>query len=85
MPVLLFIKGLAHGTEPNLSNSTDDSKLEGVVDRADGSAVIQRDFNGLEKLDLLHVCSKAGVGGRENNEKQKKAQDQRKRRFSTAE
>lgn len=34
--------------------------MEGVVDRADGSAVIQKDFNGLEKLDLLNVCAKAG-------------------------
>lgn len=71
MPVLPFIKDLAHGTEHNLSNSTDDSKLEGVVDRADGSAVVQRDFNGLEKLDLLNVCAKAGVGGREKSEMQK--------------
>lgn len=85
MPILLFIKDLAHGTEPNLSNSTDNPKLEGLVDRADGSAVIQRDLNGLEKLDLLNMCSKAGVGGREKSKKQKKLQDQRKRRLSTAE
>ncbi|RMC05087.1 hypothetical protein DUI87_18269 [Hirundo rustica rustica] len=85
VPVLLFIKDLAHGTELNLSNSTDDSKLEGEVDRTDGSAVIQRDFNGLEKLDLLHVCSKAGVSGRDKSEKQKKPQDQKKRRSSAAE
>lgn len=85
MPELLFIKDLAHGTEHNLSNSTDDSELEGVVDRADGSAVIQKDFNGLEKLDLLNVCAKTGVGGREKSEKQKKPQDQRKMRCFIAE
>lgn len=85
MPILLFIKDLAHGPEYNLSNSTDNPELEGVVDRADGSAVIQRDFNGLEKLDLLNVCAKAGVGGREQREKQKKPQDRRKRRCFIAE
>lgn len=46
--------------------------MEGVVDRADGSAVIQKDFNGLEKLDLLNVDLQGWVGGREKSEKQKK-------------
>lgn len=65
MSELLFIKDLADGTEYTLSNSTDDSKLGGEVDRADGCAAMQRDHNRLEKMDPLNVCGKVwdGSGG----------------------
>lgn len=62
MPVVLFIKGPADGTEHTLGNSTDDSKWGGEVDRADGCAGIQRDFNRLEKMGLLNIHGKAWGG-----------------------
>lgn len=62
MPILLFIKDLADGTEHALSNPTDDSKLGGEADRADGCTAMQGDFNRLEKMGLLNVCDKVWEG-----------------------
>lgn len=60
MPIPFFTEDVADGREHTLCNSTDDSNLGGVVDRADGCASIQRDFK--EIMGLLNVCGKV-LGG----------------------
>ena len=49
VPFNIFINNWDDGAECGLSNFADDTQLEGVADKPEGRAVIQRDLNGLEK------------------------------------